>query len=727
METPTRVDLLMEETWEQRKDRASRREALVEGVAGVAFAAAAATLLALAGGAESLDLGTAAVLLALYMAVARVEFPIGAGHVVPTQLVLVPMLVLLPPATVPPLVALGLVAGAGIDWSLGRIAPRRVLSALPDSWHAIGAAAVLCAAGSPTAIGPEQLPLLGLAFTACCATDLAAVLGRAALTHPGRDLGVYVRVIAMVWVVDSCLAPIGFVIGVSAEREPAALLLVLPLALLLLLLARDRNQRIDQAHRRLKLVEHERERLQAGVRRLGDAFASNRDLRVLLEILLNGSMEAVDATAGGGDFVAPDASLEIEAGSAAEAPEPAFELSVPMIIPAEAQALAGELHLVRGGRPFEEHEVEMLRELARKAAMAGADILEHRALRDQAETDALTGLGNRRKLRADIAASLESHTPGDATLLLFDLDGFKSYNDTFGHLAGDALLVRVAAKLTRAAGPSGRAYRLGGDEFCALLPPGAAAGVLDACSRAFAERGEDFAIRASCGAVDLPGEAGSPDAAIELADRRMYASKRDRATPPPDYARDVLIRTMQFKQPHLDEHGHEVADLALLVGRRLGVSGEELDEIVRAAELHDVGKLGIPDAILNKPGPLDSSEWDFMRQHTILGERILHAAPGLRSIARLVRASHERWDGRGYPDGVGFGDIPLGARVVAVCDAYEAMTSNRPYRDALDHSTACDELRAMAGSQFDPVVVDAFLDLVEDPAERLCLAAVGDR
>ena len=124
------------------------------------------------------------------------------------------------------------------------------------------------------------------------------------------------------------------------------------------------------------------------------------------------------------------------------------------------------------------------------------------------------------------------------------------------------------------------------------------------------------------------------------------------------------------------------------------MNAEELDEVVRAAELHDVGKVGVPDAILDKPAALDEGEWEFMRQHTILGERILNAAPALRPVARIVRSTHERWDGGGYPDGLAGEQIPLSARIVAVCDAYEAMVSDRPYRPALGHDEACRELRA---------------------------------
>ena len=145
----------------------------------------------------------------------------------------------------------------------------------------------------------------------------------------------------------------------------------------------------------------------------------------------------------------------------------------------------------------------------------------------------------------------------------------------------------------------------------------------------------------------------------------------------------------------------------------MGIEGEELEDITRAAHLHCVGKVGIPDAIINKPGPLTQHEWEFMRQHTIVGEQLLSASPSLRPVAALVRASHERWDGRGYPDGRAGEEIPLGSRIVAVCDAYAAMTSERPYRAALSQAEARAELRAGAGSQFDPAVVVSFLRELE--------------
>jgi HD-GYP domain-containing protein (c-di-GMP phosphodiesterase class II) len=176
---------------------------------------------------------------------------------------------------------------------------------------------------------------------------------------------------------------------------------------------------------------------------------------------------------------------------------------------------------------------------------------------------------------------------------------------------------------------------------------------------------------------------------------------------------------MHAKQPGLPDHSTGVARLAVLVGRRLGMNPEQIDELARAAELHDIGKVGIPDAILEKPGELDAHEWEFIHQHTILGERILSAAPALRPVATIVRASHERWDGCGYPDGLKGEEIPLAARIVSVCDAFEAITGDRCYRGARSAEEARQELLREAGHQFDPQVVSAFLEELDHPESEI--------
>ena len=345
-------------------------------------------------------------------------------------------------------------------------------------------------------------------------------------------------------------------------------------------------------------------------------------------------------------------------------------------------------------------------------------------------TDALTGLRNRRALLAELDAELaDAPATHSAVLVMFDLDGFKDYNDTFGHPAGDALLVRLGGRLEKAVAGCGSAYRLGGDEFCALLrhDPERVGDDVDRAVAALHERGEGFEVASSHGTVILPTEAGDPARALQLADQRLYAQKgvrRRQATT--QQVRDVLLQMVTERTPELRDHIDHVALFAQGVGRRLGLRGQELHDLVRAAELHDIGKMAIPDALLSKPGPLDAAEWEFMRQHTIIGERMLHVAPALAGVAQLVRWSHERVDGAGYPDKLVGDEIPLGARIIAVCGAFGAMTSDRPYRRAVSAHAAVEELLRHAGTQFDAEVIAAFRAELADPRDRVPHAAGFD-
>ncbi|HEX4805238.1 MAG TPA: diguanylate cyclase [Conexibacter sp.] len=352
-----------------------------------------------------------------------------------------------------------------------------------------------------------------------------------------------------------------------------------------------------------------------------------------------------------------------------------------------------------------------------------------RATRVEALTDGLTGLPNRRRLMWDLERALtparDDRRGRPATFALFDLDGFKGYNDTFGHAAGDMLLDRLARRLAAAVGDRGRAYRLGGDEFCVLLDGHLAPddACMRACGEALAEQGEGFRVGASCGAVAIPDETDDATHALQLADQRMYAAKRGSRISSGAQAHDVLLQVLREREPELHRHLRGVAALAAAVGRRLGLDAEQLDEVTRAAELHDVGKIAVPDEILHKPAALTADEWRLMRQHTVIGARILGAAPAMRPVAAIVRASHERWDGGGYPDGLTGERIPLGARIVSVCDAFHAMTSARPYQRDVTREEALDELRRCAGTQFDPAVVELFCALARDRDATGCAAA----
>ena len=332
------------------------------------------------------------------------------------------------------------------------------------------------------------------------------------------------------------------------------------------------------------------------------------------------------------------------------------------------------------------------------------------ASRVEAATDALTELGNRRRLLAD----LDGIAAGEhATLVLLDLDGFKIYNDTFGHLAGDALLARLGRRLADAAPAGATAYRLGGDEFC-LLAPGSdrAAEHAVVAASALSEHGDGFSISSSYGFVTIPAEAADASAALRTADARMYVQKQGRGTSPSRQSKNVLIQALGERSPELVDHVHDVAELAVDVAKRLGLPEHELEQVRQAAELHDVGKVAVPDAILQKRGPLDDEEWRFIHRHTLVGERIISAAPALAQVAKLVRSSHERWDGTGYPDGLAADEIPIGSRIVSACDALAAMVSDRPYREAVKLPAALAELERCAGAQFDPAVVTALTDVL---------------
>ena len=343
-----------------------------------------------------------------------------------------------------------------------------------------------------------------------------------------------------------------------------------------------------------------------------------------------------------------------------------------------------------------EAEMELVR--AREQLEQLSSENEHHALHD-----ALTGLGNRRKLLPRLDAALTSG--GSWLMALFDLDGFKRYNDTFGHLAGDALLVRLSARL-REAMPPDTSFRLGGDEFLVLTPADVdVERVLGDASDALSEDGDGFSIRASFGAAFLPEETDDPSAALHLCDQRLY-NEKSRRSARRGRPQDVLLEALHAREPSLEVHSSDVANMAVAVGARLGLDAATLARLKQAALLHDIGKIGIPDSVLSKPGPLSDDEWTFIRRHTIIGERILAASPALTEVAQIVRSTHERIDGTGYPDGLRGDAIPVEARIISVCDAYSSMTSERPYRAELAPRDAIHELELNAGTQFDRAIVE---------------------
>jgi diguanylate cyclase (GGDEF)-like protein len=340
----------------------------------------------------------------------------------------------------------------------------------------------------------------------------------------------------------------------------------------------------------------------------------------------------------------------------------------------------------------------------------------------QANHDSLTSLPNRRSLFADLEERLPESSPERPILVtLFDLNGFKDYNDTFGHPAGDSLLTRIGRRLQDALDGVATAYRMGGDEFCILALPNGDGheSITSRAAEALKERGEGFTVTASYGSVLIPDEATTVEEALKKADERMYVRKSlDSRASAGRQSADVLLSILSERNPALGVHLDRVTSFAEAVADRLDVPDEEVAPMLQAASLHDTGKAAIPDEILHKPGILDEEEWDFIRRHTLIGERILSAAPALRRAAKLVRSSHEHFNGEGYPDRLAGEQIPLGARIITVCDAYDAMISERPWRRAKRPDEALAELNRCTGSQFDPDVVRAFGEVLAERAEE---------
>jgi diguanylate cyclase (GGDEF)-like protein len=365
-------------------------------------------------------------------------------------------------------------------------------------------------------------------------------------------------------------------------------------------------------------------------------------------------------------------------------------------------------------------------------------------------TDPLTGLGNHRhfheRLQCELGRAEQNGTP--LSLCLVDVDDFKRINDRYGHPVGDRVLGQVAARLRQ----GGEAFRLGGDEFAVLLPnldQGAGIAVARSIVDRIATVETDGvgSVTASAGVAALPAQGVSRDELIRLADSALYWAKEEGKNrvrafrpataldPAPDeqpaeerghaarYRAAVsLAQAVDARDVYTGSHSQRVGDLSARIARRLGVD-EPLIELTRlAGSLHDVGKLAIPEEILQKPGALDESERLALQRYPQVGSTILEGL-GVDRIADWVLHHHERWDGGGYPDRLHGEEIPLGARIIFVADAFDAMTSGRGYREALSDRDAVVELERCAGSQFDPAVVGAFSEVLGLEPEPVALLA----
>jgi len=547
------VERLLEDSWGARSRVADMREWVVESTAAILFLAAAVALLKLAPSVRHFDPVLAITLVALYAFTSRIiKFPIGAGYVVPSYLVLVPMLLLLPPAAVPLLVAGGMVVGALGECAGRRARPELLFFSVADAWHSIGPALVLATLG-PAHGTLGYVLLYSCAFVAGCLVDLVTSTLREA-GAAGVAPRLQMRVILVVWLIDACIAPLGVLVALAVARYPAAVVLLIPFVAVMMLLSRERSERIERAQQHLEILARERSRLQNAVQCLGDAFAAKLDLSALTGTVLRGSIEALDADAGRLTLNGSVEPVRIELGASKEraallssaegaarsADEPrqlqqdgTWALGVPFSLAGESGTAMGGLAVTRADRPFRQDELTVLLSLVERARQAAVEIIGHEKLRVQALTDPLTRLGNRRKLAADFEQRLggaESVAP--LALALLDLDGFKAYNDTFGHSAGDDLLAQVADRLRAAVVGDGAAYRLGGDEFCVVSAgsPQELEAALEATITTLRSQSVGSGVGASYGSVFIPLEASELGDALRIADQRMYSRKRRRGS-----------------------------------------------------------------------------------------------------------------------------------------------------------------------------------------------------
>ena len=323
----------------------------------------------------------------------------------------------------------------------------------------------------------------------------------------------------------------------------------------------------------------------------------------------------------------------------------------------------------------------------------------------EAVLDSVTGLATHDRLLSDLGRELEGGS--EVTLYLFALDGFKDYNDAYGDVCGDALLGWLGRKLRDAVGSYGLAYRMRGGSF-ALLAVGSERFTDALCASAASalnETGDGFQISCDVGSASLPSETALPREGLELAARRAAKAAGERHVRSGRRAPSDAIEALRLVRSRQD-----VAALAVAIARRLGVPEADIVHIENAVHLCDVGNVAVPRAVLSYPGKITGPEWQFIHLHTVVGARLIAGPLGMEPVARLVRHSHERWDGAGYPDGLLGDAIPLGSRIVFVCSAFHDMTSDRPHHPALEPVDAVAQLERGAGSQFDPAVVRAFRD-----------------
>jgi len=335
--------------------------------------------------------------------------------------------------------------------------------------------------------------------------------------------------------------------------------------------------------------------------------------------------------------------------------------------------------------------------------------------------DPLTGIYNRAYFEEEMRR-LAGGRFAPVSLIVCDVDGLKLVNDSLGHETGDALLRAAAGVLQQAFRESDVVARVGGDEFAVVLPESDKTVVQGACQRIreAVERHNllhpELPLSLSVGFAVTNEDTGSLNDLFREADNNMYREKLHRSQSSRSAIVQALMQTLKARDYITEGHGDRLQDLVLRMAEALGLPERTVGNLRLLAQFHDIGKVGIPDRILFKKGPLTPAERSEMQRHCEIGHRIAHSVPDLVHIADLILKHHEAWDGEGYPLGLKGEEIPLECRILAIADAYDSMTNDRPYRKALSHAEAIAELERCAGTQFDPELVRLFVEILQSSA-----------
>ena len=401
------------------------------------------------------------------------------------------------------------------------------------------------------------------------------------------------------------------------------------------------------------------------------------------------------------------------------------------------QQILGMIGVIRWQIGFETAEADMLQNIGLEVATALENARLYSAAIEAADRDPVTGLLNHRAMHQRLDRTLQQADAQNNSIIvmMLDLNNFKLFNDTYGHPVGDQVLRRVAETMRLECPPSAILGRYGGDEFIIVMPYVTMEVAIASAERmskslmaeGFRRANEDrvIPITLSFGLASFPEDSINRHELLTIADKNLYTAKssgdsigcssafqrdnRELRTEGSYGVLDGMVTAVDNKDRYTRQHSEDVTEYALWIGEEIGLS-EETQRILRVGGLlHDVGKIGVPDEILRKPGRLTEEEYTILQRHPVLGALIVGSIPGMENIVDVVRSHHERWDGKGYPDGLSGEDIPLLGRIAAVADAVSAMTTNRPYRRGMEWETAMNEVQRHSGTQFDPEMAAAFL------------------